>query len=87
MNDKQLTRLLVDAPNIAAVLMNRGGWLTAPGAITMSERFPADESGPALWAVELGTDQDADPYHVLYTTADAIVGVSVRRNHAPVEQE
>jgi hypothetical protein len=80
MDDKKLTRLLAadDGP-IAAVLMSRGGWLTGAGGCLIHVAFAAEhEAETSLWAITLMSEDD-DPYHIVYTTADAIVGVSIKR--------
>ncbi len=88
MNDLQLSRLLTEEdPTIAAVLMSRGGWLSSPGDISIRVQFPAGAEGSILWAIRLYAEEENEPYHVLYTTSDAIVGVSCRRYPDAAEQE
>jgi hypothetical protein len=89
MDDKKLTKLLAadDGP-IAAVLMSRGGWLTGSGGCSIQVAFAAEhETETNLWAITLLAEGD-EPYHVVYTTADAIVGVSIKRTkHASFDPE
>lgn len=89
MDDKKLTKLLAaDEGPIAAVLMSRGGWITGPGGCSIQVAFAAEhESETNLWLIRL-LALDDEPYHVVYTTADAIVGVSIKRTtNASFDQE
>jgi len=74
--DAQIEKVLAPGNAIAAVLLQRGGWLKAQ-AIRMSIAFPADEASPAVWGIELLAEGEL-PWHALYIEAANIVGVSIR---------
>lgn len=74
MTDAQIERVLAQGKSIAAVLLARGGWLRSP-SIHVRVAFAADATSPAVWAVELMTDDT--PWHSVYLEAETIVGISV----------
>jgi hypothetical protein len=78
MTDQQIEKVLGEGLPVRAVLLLRGGWLSGE-AVTITQRFAADEASPALWKVELATPS-AEAWHAVYVEAASIVGISVVRN-------
>jgi hypothetical protein len=76
MTDAQIEKVLAPGNAIAAVLLQRGGWLKAQ-AIRMRIAFPAEEASPAVWVIELVAEDD-EPWHQVYIEAANIIGVSIR---------
>jgi len=88
MNDKQLNHLLEslkDDEDIVAVLLSRSGWVKAE-IVRIRSYFPADTESPGLWAIVL-IEPPTESHHTIFTTADAIVGVSIKRNHYAVIED
>jgi hypothetical protein len=59
---------------IQAVLLSRGGWVTAQGGMSIDAVFP-DE--PTLWAIRL-FDADGELYSSIFVQAEAIIGISIQ---------
>jgi len=79
MNDRDVQRILDEGHAIAAVILARGGWQAA-NKVEIVERFPATETDTALWRIDMFMENEADIYYSLYTKAESIVGISVRRH-------
>jgi hypothetical protein len=80
MKDVDVERVLLEMFPVAAVLLNRGGWLSG-SSIDILCRFPAepDKALDALWEIDVYTEDDKK-LHSVYVKAESIVGISCRRS-------
>jgi hypothetical protein len=68
--------ILDEGRPIVAVLMNRGGWISA-FQVMLGVAFPADDT-PALWFIDTA-NEGGDVLHRVYVEAQSIVGISCNR--------
>jgi hypothetical protein len=78
--DDRIEAVLAEGHPIASVLVQRGGWLRSD---RVELRCIPQDNSYAIWAVDLMTEDEYEkPWHTFYTTADIIIGISVRRTPA-----
>ena len=68
MTTQDIKKVLKNQPLVAAVLLARGGWLSAA-------EVSVKEAGEDLWAIRLG--KAGDEFYVVYTASETILGISV----------
>jgi hypothetical protein len=79
MTDKQVLNILSEGFPIAAVLLSRGGWLSAAKEVEIHQRFEAGTEGYGIvWRIDL-LGEPNEPYHSIYATAETIIGISCKR--------
>jgi len=77
--DAQVQKILDERHPVVAVLLNRGGWVSA-AQVMLGVAFPADDT-PALWFIDTA-NVEGDVLHRVYVEASSVVGISCNRGQA-----